>query len=218
MEPVFPLILRRNAGMVFGLETALSGFSSPLRLAQTTPPASQDRVLDLLNVTHEVRRLADEQRVTIVEREGALPRAWVAQSFLVAPDMEAVGLALADSTFDHRTTVTLDRAPTLEMPPGPASASRPPTVSHQGPNGIVVEVDMRTPGVLVLSEVFYPAWKAYVDGEERPILRADGTLRAVALSEGPHVVEFRYRSTQLAMGGLISLLAPLIVGGTGVSW
>ena len=77
---------------------------------------------------------------------------------------------------------------------------------------------MRTPGVLVLSEVFYPAWKAYVDGEERPILRADGTLRAVALSEGPHVVEFRYRSTQLAMGGLISLLALLIVGGTSVSW
>ena len=77
---------------------------------------------------------------------------------------------------------------------------------------------METPGVLVLSEVFYPAWKAYVDGEEQPILRADGTLRAVALGEGAHTVEFRYRSTTLAIGGLVSLLALLIVGGTGVSW
>jgi len=51
LEPVFPLILRRNAGVVFGLETALAGFSSPLRLAQTTPPAGHERVLDLMNVT-----------------------------------------------------------------------------------------------------------------------------------------------------------------------
>lgn len=43
---------------------------------------------------------------------------------------------------------------------------------------------MRTPGVLVLSEVFYPAWKAYVDGEERPILEGRRHLTSRGTERG----------------------------------
>jgi uncharacterized membrane protein YfhO len=61
--------------------------------------------------------------------------------------------------------------------------------------------------VLVLSEVFYPAWKAYVDGAPTPISVADHVLRAVALPAGEHVVELRYESAALRIGVIISIAA-----------
>jgi uncharacterized membrane protein YfhO len=59
-------------------------------------------------------------------------------------------------------------------------------------------------GLLVLSEIYYPAWNAYVDGASTPILVADHTLQAVTLPAGAHVVELRYESNTLRVGLIIS--------------
>jgi uncharacterized membrane protein YfhO len=60
--------------------------------------------------------------------------------------------------------------------------------------------------LLVLSEVYYPAWKAYVDGSPVPVHVADGLLRSVPVPEGEHAVELRYESWTLRAGMAISLL------------
>ncbi len=44
------------------------------------------------------------------------------------------------------------------------------------------EVTTSTPGMLVTSEVVYPAWKAYIDGEKVDIATAFGLLRAVEIA------------------------------------
>jgi uncharacterized membrane protein YfhO len=64
----------------------------------------------------------------------------------------------------------------------------------------------------VLSEVYYPAWKAYVDGQPAPVYLADHLLRSVPVPEGEHTVELRYESWTLRVGIAISLvtLATLI--------
>jgi uncharacterized membrane protein YfhO len=59
---------------------------------------------------------------------------------------------------------------------------------------------------LVLSEVFYPKWKVFVDGEEAEMLKADYVLRAVALPSGDHEVVFRYDSSSLERGLVISVV------------
>ena len=41
---------------------------------------------------------------------------------------------------------------------------------------------------MVLSEVYYPSWKAYVDGYPTHLYVADGALRAVAVPPGDHIV------------------------------
>ncbi len=65
------------------------------------------------------------------------------------------------------------------------------------------------PGLLMLSEVYYPAWKAYVDGEPAPLYRADHLFRAVPVPAGEHTVELRYESRSLRVGTAISLLTVL---------
>jgi uncharacterized membrane protein YfhO len=69
---------------------------------------------------------------------------------------------------------------------------------------------------VVLSEIYYPAWHAYVDGKATHLYVADGALRAVAVPAGEHSIELRLESSALAVGILISsaavfLLAILLV-------
>jgi uncharacterized membrane protein YfhO len=61
----------------------------------------------------------------------------------------------------------------------------------------------------VLSEVWYPAWKAYDNGKEKEIYRADYTLRGIYLEKGEHKVEFVYDSASYDTGKVITCLAIL---------
>jgi len=67
----------------------------------------------------------------------------------------------------------------------------------------------------VLTDAYYPGWRALVDGLETPIYRADLLFRAVYLPAGQHRVEFIYDPLSFKLGAAISLAALLgLVGGT----
>jgi uncharacterized membrane protein YfhO len=59
----------------------------------------------------------------------------------------------------------------------------------------------------MLSEVYYPSWKAYVDGQPAPVHVADQLLRSVEIPAGEHTVELRYESWTLWEGVMISVVA-----------
>ena len=79
------------------------------------------------------------------------------------------------------------------------------------PERVVVEVQADHPGHLVLTDAFYPGWKAVVDGKSVPILRAAPYFRSVQLDEGEHTVEFIYRPQSLRIGLALSGFSLLIV-------
>jgi uncharacterized membrane protein YfhO len=58
---------------------------------------------------------------------------------------------------------------------------------------------------LVLADAYYPGWKAYVNGKEQVIRRANLFFRAVVLPAGTHTVEFRYDPTSFKLGLAISI-------------
>tara|TARA_B100000900_G_scaffold178100_1_gene150997 strand:- start:298 stop:2364 length:2067 start_codon:yes stop_codon:yes gene_type:complete len=58
---------------------------------------------------------------------------------------------------------------------------------------IIIDYEATKKGVLVLSEIYYPArWKAYIDNKEVEILKANGVLRAVEVKAGTNKVTFQY--------------------------
>ena len=73
-------------------------------------------------------------------------------------------------------------------------------------NAIELAVETPADGWLVLSEVYYPGWRATVDGERVEVMRADYTFRAVQLSPGTHVVRMWFAPwtwyVGLAMSGV----------------
>lgn len=82
---------------------------------------------------------------------------------------------------------------------------RPVTGLNWTPNQ--VELSATGPGWLVLSEIDYPGWKAWVDGQPAEIARYDSLLRAVQLPPGEHEVTFTFAPA--------SVYAGIILGGIG---
>ena len=62
----------------------------------------------------------------------------------------------------------------------------------------------------MLSDPYYPGWRAFVDGVETPILRADYLFRAIALPPGSHEVRFVFVPWSLQRGMLLSAAGVLI--------
>jgi uncharacterized membrane protein YfhO len=70
-----------------------------------------------------------------------------------------------------------------------------------------VEVDARAPCILVLSDAYYPGWKAKIDGETTEIFPAYYAFRGVLVPAGKHTVEYIYFPLSLKIGLLISAAA-----------
>jgi len=69
-------------------------------------------------------------------------------------------------------------------------------------------------GYLILTDTYYPGWRACVDGEELSIIRANLLFRAISLSAGQHRVEFSYEPASLRIGVAVSsaTLLAIVVG------
>jgi hypothetical protein len=65
-------------------------------------------------------------------------------------------------------------------------------------------------GYLVQVASLASGWRAWVDGHETPVYRANGLFRAVALPPGEHEVEFRYEPRAVALGRAVSDGATII--------
>ena len=85
-------------------------------------------------------------------------------------------------------------------------------LTYYSPNRLRYDVSAPASGLAVFSEIYYPAgWKAYVDGEEKPILRADYVLRALLIDEGEHEVEFVFAPDSFVVGRDISLASSIAI-------
>ncbi|MBN1884962.1 MAG: hypothetical protein JW876_05515 [Candidatus Krumholzibacteriota bacterium] len=137
----------------------------------------------------------------IYENTRVLPRVFVAGEARVLP-RERILETLVDANFDPARTVLLETAP--DPAPDISENARADIVSWDL-NEILIEAHLERPGVLVLSEIAYPDWRATVDGEEREVLTADYCLRALALEAGDHRIRFAYRSRTLERSLVVSI-------------
>ena len=99
---------------------------------------------------------------------------------------------------------------------GGAIVPRPPgrdatlaTITSHESNRVTLVTDAPEDGILILTESDMPGWHAFVDGQARPILRADYVLRAIPRSAGPHEVTFVYLPSSFKLGAFLSSLALL---------
>lgn len=136
--------------------------------------------------------------VNLYRNENVLPRAFIpAQYEVLEPAL--VLQALTAANFEPRATVLLEQDPRLAQN---SNARGRAEITHNAPEQVDVAVHMETPGILVLSDAYYPGWRVEVDGAPSEILRADYLLRGVALTQGVHTVRFTYVSDSFHYGAL----------------
>jgi len=208
-----------NYGMIYAVED--TGGASPLRLRWydelvTALPA--ERLWELMNVKHVItwRKVllpltellydepAEEGTTYLHRLHDYLPRAYVVHRAEVLKGEEALEL-LANPDFDPLEMVILEEEPDLELEDKPTAESTVRILEYE-PSRIVLEAEVAADGILVLSEVYYPGWRAYMDGRETRIYRADHALRALALQAGYHRVELVYDPLSFKVGFVISAI------------
>jgi hypothetical protein len=209
---------------------ALNGRTQNRHFSNVLPEGLDSPLLDLLNIRYVVTPAAtspnrsymqdlkdnlqtvyEDDQVEVLENREALPRAWIVHSARQVAPEEALKM-LNSGEVDPRQVALLEREPPdLSLPEDPSSDHA--SVASYEAGRIELSTATGAPGLLVLSEVYYPAWKAYVDGEPAPLYRADHLLRAVPVPAGEHVVDLRYESRSLRIGMAISLLAYAVLVG-----
>ncbi|MBQ0058084.1 MAG: YfhO family protein [Bacteroidales bacterium] len=91
------------------------------------------------------------------------------------------------------------------------------TLTNYEVNALRYEAESEKGGVAVFSEIYYPGWKAVVDGEEVPVGRVNYVLRAINLKPGKHVVEFTFDPQTLHTTEAVAWTAIIILL-AGIAW
>jgi uncharacterized membrane protein YfhO len=133
---------------------------------------------------------------------GAFPRAWTVHQIVAAPN-ERSGIDLVNSgTFDLRTTaLTVAPTPVLDTC---SDADRVTKIDDQT-EALQVRVTMACKGLLVVSDNYFPGWRAAVDGRAADILRVNTATRGVIVPAGTHTVTMNYRPFSVYFGFLCTL-------------
>jgi hypothetical protein len=157
--------------------------------------------------------------LSIYENLDVLPRAFLVHQAEVPGSDEAILARLTGEEFDLASSILLEDETALDRLKELASTSP----SLEGSNGVrivdyranrvVLETTASQPAFLFLSDSHYPGWRAYVDGTEETVYRADYLFRAVLVPSGQHTVEFAFDPVAFKAGLAVSLvtLAILVV-------
>ncbi|HEX5074133.1 MAG TPA: hypothetical protein VFW03_13035 [Gemmatimonadaceae bacterium] len=142
---------------------------------------------------------------------GENPYAWVAPVIVKAPDDQVLATVL-DTRFDVRRAALFD--PTSAVKGRDVSTLPDPlpvkvSATRYEPGSVTLALDTPAPegSALVVSENYYPGWKATVDGRDAVLGRADYSLIGVALPSGARSVQLSFDSAPYHTGKAITLVA-----------
>jgi hypothetical protein len=180
------MFFQRNQGMLDFI--FLMDGITPLSIKDKFPPF---RTNELMNVKYIAVYDTVNSQVVLKLNEFYGARAWMSYQPIVESSLEKVSKILEDPTFDITRKVIIDQEPEI-----PINTNRTEIVNRQIQlesyeiNEITLSVETSENGILVLSEVYYPNWKVFVNGIEKPILRCHYSLRGVALERGGSYCDF----------------------------
>ena len=153
------------------------------------------------------------RQAQLFERRTPVPYALVVPA-AVSLDSASIVAAVADPRMAYDRIVLLDvragaTAPITQMPPpSPARAS----VEHWEPGRMTIALDPApaAAGYLLVSENWYPDWRATVDGTPAKLLRGNWTLITVPIPAGAKRIELAFVSTPYRLGKVLTFLSLLV--------
>jgi hypothetical protein len=166
------------------------------------------------------RKLSQFGDVEVYENTKALPRAWFARRAAIESSADALriiktGKMKDGSPFDPAETVLFDKENfgdrVFALPQIGDPANSEAKVTRYEPQRIELQTRNSQSGFLVLSEIYYRGWDAWIDGRPAPVERVNYLLRGLAVPAGDHRIEFVFRAHSFRAGAALSLLGVLLL-------
>lgn len=173
-----------------------------------------------------LRRRGNHDDVQVYANEDALNRIrWASQwhlsldihaaiTAMSAPDFDGKGECIVvpvDAAISHLVNVMPDQKPAAGGMNPEADRTVSLNVLEDQPERLVIAVKNPESGLLVVSDTYDSDWRARVNGQPAPILRANGLFRGIALPAGEHRVEFYYQPLALYAGIFLSGVTTLML-------
>lgn len=179
------------------------------------------KVLDLLGVKlvtyyseNEEEKIYENERFKpvfqelpfyIFENKKAFPRAFLVPGSIYAEsDQESIKLVLSPE-FDLSQKVVLEEQ--IELSEINSQDKGEAQIVNYSPNKVVIKVTTPKDQFLVLTDPYYPAWRAKIDNQSTKIYPANHAFRAVVVPSGEHEVVFEYQSLTFKVGAGITMLS-----------
>lgn len=172
-----------------------------------------NKMIGLLNLTINFRsadikgNLAGEA----LPVAGSSPRAFVVPGYRVVRDKMKTLEILRSPKFDYGKEILLPEKPVLKgfgtvVNSASTGSSKDGGVQfvEYAPDRMKIRVNPTCNCWLFLSEIYYPGWKAKVDGKKRKVFRANYTFRAIPLKPGEREVEIYFKPDSVKIGALIT--------------
>ena len=151
--------------------------------------------------------------VKLYRKRDVFPRAWLVKDFKISNSNDILS-KLKSKDFHPDKEVLLE-----EEPPHPIPLPPPPSRQAKGEgkergvefisesnNRLRLLVMAKENAFLVLNDTYFPGWKAFVDGKEEKVLRANYNFRAALVRAGTHRVEFVYDPLSFKLGAIVTLI------------
>jgi hypothetical protein len=170
-------------------------------------------VLDMLGVRYVIfrgqpytnaRPLFTSFDYYVVENTHALSRVFIPRQVKVVSDHDERLRELESPNFNPSETAFVETPVEL-----PQECRGEAEILQEIPTRVRIEARMKTAGLVVLTDLWDKGWRAYLDGQNVSVLRANNAVRGVVVPQGTHSLEFRYQPASATWGVCAAGLAGL---------
>jgi hypothetical protein len=182
-----------------------------VRRLQAATPDEQAALLPSMTAVNllNAKYLIDDPNQPPTLNTNVFGPVWLVDSVVVADNADAEIAALG--RYPLNKVAIIDRRFNI----GHVGAASGSAIELQQfkPDELSYRADIRQPQALaVFSEIWYPkGWKAYIDGQEAEIVRADYLLRALVVPQGTHEIVFRFHPASYYTGNKVALASSLLL-------
>ncbi len=157
----------------------------------------------------------------VFHNPNAFPRVFLVDEYKVFDSLEIIQSLVIDGPDDLREVVYLEENRGVELSYDTLNNDSCWIIDHAA-ESVLIGLNCTKDHILVITDNYYEAWKAYIDGASAKIYRADGSFRAIVVPAGTKQVLFKYESSRYATGRLLTLLTSLflliVFGYYGYQW
>ncbi len=170
---------------------------------------------DVLADSSRWNYVGDVNETLIFENLRAMPRVWLVPEVVSAKRNEVL------------TSIRTSKLPSGRIfnPSEMALVEEPIKFKAQNPDlaatakiiklldrKIEIEASSSSPSYLVLSDIYYPGWKATVDGEKTQVFKTNFVLRGIVIPAGKHLVKFEFKPISFHLGVGITAATLVLLG------
>jgi len=189
------------------------GYPKDTILIYPEDSSENERFLDLSAVKYDLK---DDKHMGV--RLTALPRLAILYAYQVIGEDTELLARLASDSFDPHHTVLLSERPKEGFISQKEKTAEPISLNQINSDEVVGTFESEGPAMLLFNESYDRGWKAFVDGREVSVHRANYNFMACPVGAGHHEVRFKYApmifylAARVAGLGLGIFILGIIVG------